>query len=194
MFLLILVFRTFVINYCLSLLVMKTIRTIFLLSFCSLFSFSNTIAQDRPEHELHAMMIYNFLKYIQWPGDKNSGDFVIGVLKDDDVFNTLNTWYGNKERGGKKFIIKSFNSAAEMSDCQLLYVGSGASNQFDEVLAKLGAGPTLTVSNRRGLGEKGSCINFKVLDGRLKFELNQAAMDKASLKTSSQLSAMAILI
>ena len=69
--------------------------------------------QDRPEHELHAMMIYNFLKYIQWPADKNSGEFVIGVLKDDDVFNTLNTWYGNKERGGKKFIIKKFESAAE---------------------------------------------------------------------------------
>ncbi|MEQ9169333.1 MAG: YfiR family protein [Fulvivirga sp.] len=173
---------------------MKTIRTIFLFSICAIFSFSNATAQDRPEHELHAMMIYNFLKYIQWPGDKNSGEFVIGVLKDDNVYNTLNTWYGNKERGGKKFIIKNYSSAAEISNCQLLYVGAGGSNQFDDVLAKLGSEATLTVSNRRGLGEKGSCINFKVLDGRLKFELNQAAMDKASLKTSSQLSAMAILI
>lgn len=173
---------------------MKTIRTIFLLSICTIFSVGNAAAQDRPEHELHSMMIYNFLKYIQWPGDKNSGEFVIGVLRDDNVYNTLNTWYGNKERGGKKFTIKSFNSAAEITECQLLYVGAGASNQFDDVLAKIGSSSTLTVSNRRGLGEKGSCINFKVLDGRLKFELNQAAMDKASLKTSSQLSAMAILI
>jgi hypothetical protein len=173
---------------------MKSIRFIFLLSLATML-FSNTVqSQDRAEHELHSMMIYNFLKYIQWPGDKNSGDFIIGVLKDDDVYNTLNTWYGNKERGGKKFIIKKFNSTSEITECQLLYVGGSASNQFDEVLAKIKSSPTLTVSNKRGLGEKGSCINFKILEGRLKFELNQSAMDKASLKTSSQLAAMAILI
>ncbi len=173
---------------------MKTIRTFLLFSICALMLNVPLKAQDRPEHELHAMMIYNFLKYIQWPGDKNSGDFIIGVLKDDNVYNTLNTWYGNKERGGKKFIIKNFNSAAEITECQLLYVGSSASNQFGDVLGKLGSNATLTVSNKRGLGEQGSCINFKVMDGRLKFELNQSAMDKASLKTSSQLTAMAILI
>ncbi|HNP20331.1 MAG TPA: YfiR family protein [Fulvivirga sp.] len=173
---------------------MKSIRISFLLVFSVLFINNTLHAQSRAEHELHSMMIYNFLKYIQWPGDKNSGDFVIGVLKDDDVYNTLNTWYGNKERGGKKFIIKKFNSASEVTDCQLLYVGASASNQFEEVLAKIQSNATLTVSNKRGLGEKGSCINFKVIDGRLKFELNQAAMDKAGLKTSSQLAAMAILI
>jgi hypothetical protein len=173
---------------------MKTIKIIFLLSLSTLLLNNTVQSQDRAEHELHSMMIYNFLKYIQWPGDKNSGEFIIGVLKDDDVYNTLHTWYDNKERGGKKFIIKKFNSAAEITECQLLYVGASASNQFDEVLGKLKSNATLTVSNKRGLGEKGSCINFKVMDGRLKFELNQSAMGKASLKTSSQLSAMAILL
>ncbi len=173
---------------------MKSIRIVLLVFAASMLFQAQTQAQNRPEHELHSMMIYNFLKYIQWPGDKNTGDFVIGVLKDDDVYNTLNTWYGNKERGGKKFIIKKFNSAAEVSGVQLLYVGTSASSQFEDVLGTLGSSATLTVSNKRGLGAKGSCINFKVLDGRLKFELNQAAMSNASLRTSSQLTAMAILI
>ncbi|WP_235689726.1 YfiR family protein [Fulvivirga lutea] len=173
---------------------MKLIKIIFLMAVCTMAFNTQVQSQNRPEHELHAMMIYNFLKYIQWPGDQNAGEFVIGVLKDDNVYNTLNTWYGNKERGGKKFIIKKFESASEVSGCQLLYVGDSGSNQFEDVLGKIGSSSTLTVTNRRGLGEKGSCINFKVLDGRLKFELNQAAMNKANLKTSSQLTAMAILI
>lgn len=173
---------------------MKTIRILVLMLVSTILTNTHSLAQDRPEHELHAMMIYNFLKYIQWPGDQNSGDFVIGVLRDDNVYNTLNTWYGNKERGGKKFIIKKFNSASEVSNCQLLYVGEAGSSQFDDVLGKLGSNATLTVTNRAGLGKKGSCINFRVLDGRLKFELNQSAMNNASLKTSSQLTAMAILI
>lgn len=173
---------------------MKAVRIIVIGLLASLTLSNQSFSQNRPEHELHAMMIYNFLKYIQWPGDKNTGDFVIGVLKDDNVYNTLNTWYGNKERGGKKFTIKKLSSPSEASSCQLVYVGSSGSNQFEDMLASLGTNPTLTVTNRRGLGEKGSCINFKVLDGRLKFELNQGAMDNAKLRTSSQLTAMAIMI
>ncbi|UII34839.1 YfiR family protein [Fulvivirga ulvae] len=155
---------------------------------------AGTYAQDRPEHELHSMMIYNFLKYVQWPGDQNSGDFVIGVMGDDNVFNTLNAWYGNKTRGDKTFTIKKFTSPSEISGCQLLYIGKSASNQFDEVQARVQDQSTLTVTDKNGLGAKGSCINFKVVDNRLKFELNQAAIQKSNLKISSQLTSMAILI
>lgn len=154
---------------------------------------SNGYAQ-RPEHELHSMMIYNFLKYIQWPGDQNSGEFVIGVLGDDEVYNTLNTWYGNKQKGDKKFIIKKFNSASEVGGCQLLYIGTSASNSFESLKGKLQNKSTLTITNKRGMAEKGSCINFRIVDNRLKFELNQAAMDNSNLKSSGQLAAMAILI
>lgn len=151
-------------------------------------------SQDRPTHELHSMMIYNFLKYVQWPGELNSGDFVIGVIGDDDVYNTLNTWYGNKNRGDKTLIVKKFNSIAEIGKCQLLYIGSGAERNFDEIHQKTQNEPTLTVTDKNGLGNKGSCINFRIVNNRLKFELNQAAVDSKNLKISSQLAAMAIMI
>ncbi|MBL6446475.1 YfiR family protein [Fulvivirga sp. 29W222] len=140
------------------------------------------------------MMIYNFLKYIQWPGEKNTGDFVIGVMGDDEVFKTLNTWYGNKTRGDKTFTIKKLNSPSEISGCQLLYIGASASNQFDEIRTKVENQSVLTITNKSGLGAKGSCINFKVVDNRLKFELNQSAIEKSNLKISGQLTSMAILI
>lgn len=34
------------------------------------------------------------------------------------------------------------------------------------------------------LGKKGSCINFKVVEGKLKFELNQATFNASNLKVS----------
>ncbi|MBS1559666.1 MAG: YfiR family protein, partial [Bacteroidetes bacterium] len=40
-------------------------------------------------------MIYNFLKYIQWPDDGGT-DFVVGVLGEDNVFNTLKSYYDGK--------------------------------------------------------------------------------------------------
>ncbi|MEM1408648.1 MAG: YfiR family protein [Bacteroidota bacterium] len=155
---------------------------------------SSAYTQDRPAHELHSMMIYNFLKYIEWPGDKNSGDFLVGVIGADDVYNTLNTWYGNKTRGNKNFIIKKALATDDLSGYQLVYIGKLRPEEFEVILNRVSSKPILTITAKKGFGKKGSCINFKVVDNRLKFELNETAIQKTTLKTSSQLAAMAIII
>ena len=151
-------------------------------------------AQNRPTYELHSMMIYNFLKYIQWPDDQAGGDFVITVLGDDDVYNTLNTWYGNKQKLNKKIIVKKAAAASEIGNSHLLYIGSKSSSSFEEAMSKVTNSATLVITDKKGLAEKGSCINFRVINDRLKFELNQSAVDKSNLKVSGQLTSMAILI
>jgi hypothetical protein len=140
------------------------------------------------------MMVYNFMKYIHWPPASAKGDFIIGVIGDTDVFDTLNKWYGTKSKGAQKISIKLFKSAAEMTDCHVLYVSKSKSATFNAVKAKVMGKSTLVITDKLGLGKKGSLINFKTVDNKLKFELNQAAVDKANLKVSSQLSGMAIVI
>ena len=151
-------------------------------------------SQDREKHELHSMMIYNFLKYIQWPASANSGQFVIGVIGDDEVYNTLNAWYGDKERMGRLLKVKKLSSSAEAKSCQLVYIGNAASGQFEEVQGVISKDPILLVTDKSGLGQKGSGINFRIVNNRLKFELNQDALNASNLKVSSQLTAMAIMI
>jgi len=155
---------------------------------------TSSFAQERERHELHSMMIYNFLKYIQWPESANSGQFVIGVIGDDDVYNTLKTWYGDRDRMGKTLRVKKLDSPSDAKDCQLVYIGSAASNEFDAIHGVVSNNPTLIITDKNGLGKKGSGINFKTVNNRLKFELNQNALDASKLKVSSQLTAMAIVI
>ena len=149
---------------------------------------------ERGQPEMHSMMIYNFLKYIQWPASANSGQFVIGVIGDDDVYNTLNAWYGDKERMGRLLRVKKLSNAAEAKDCQLVYIGNAASNQFEEIQGVISKNPVLLVTDKNGLGQKGSGINFRIVNNRLKFELNQDALNASNLKVSSQLASMAIMI
>jgi hypothetical protein len=52
----------------------------------------------------------------------------------------------------------------------------------------------MVVSESDGAGMKGSDINFVIKDGKLAFELNQAAVSKKSLKVSMELSRLAILL
>lgn len=172
---------------------MRAVRFSFLIGLLCFLALP-AIGQQRPTHELHSMMIYNFLKYIEWPGGKNTGEFVIGVIDDDQVYNTLNTWYGNKTRGNKTFKIVKASSSDDLTQYQLVYLGKGGSDSLDGVLSKVADQPVLTVTAKKGLAAKGSCINFRVIDNRLKFELNQSAISKTTLKASSQLAAMAIVI
>jgi YfiR/HmsC-like len=151
-------------------------------------------SQDRPMHEVHSMMVYNFTKYVQWPDHAGGGEFVIGVVGNTDIYNTLNGWYGGKPRGAKTYIIKKFNSAADVTECHVLYLDKSKSGEFDNVNDKLKGKGTLIITDKSGLGEQGSAINFKLVDNKLKFELNQKAIEASNLKVSGALSSMAILI
>jgi hypothetical protein len=170
---------------------MKTVLTIV----CLLVATAGTIcAQERPTHEIHAAMVYNFIKYVQWPDEAETGEFVVGVIGDDNVFNTLKQWYDGKPKGSKKYVIKKLASSAEANNCQVVYLGKSKSKEFENIKASTTGKSVLTVTDGNGLGQKGSCINFKVIDGKLKFELNQGVVSGSNLKISSQLSSMAILI
>lgn len=151
-------------------------------------------AQERATHEVHAAMLYNFIKYVQWPNEAEGGEFVVGVMGEDDVYNTLKTWYDGKPKGSKKYVIKKLASAGEASSCQVVYLGKGKSKEFENIKNSISGKSVLTVTDGNGLGQKGSAINFKVVDGKLKFELNQATVTSANLKVAGALTSMAIII
>jgi hypothetical protein len=155
---------------------------------------SSAFAQERPLHEVYSMMVFNFVRYVQWPDHTTSGEFVIGVVGNGDVYNTLNTWYGGKPRGTKTYVIKKFASANDVTDCHVVFIDKSKSGEFEDINNKVKGKGTLVITDKNGLGEKGSAINFKTVDNKLKFELNQKALDASNLKVSGALSSMAILI
>ncbi len=170
---------------------MKKITIVVLI--CGLFSINLQAQTEKPMHEIHAAMIYNFLKYIQWPDDGGT-EFVVGVLGEDNVFNTLKSYYDGKPKGSKKYAIKKLSDISEASTCAVVYIGKNRSKDFENVKNAISGKSILTITDSFNLGKKGSCINFKVIDEKLKFEINQASMSSANLKVVGQLASMAILI
>jgi hypothetical protein len=169
---------------------MKTIKA---LAVAALLFSGNLFAQERPLHEVYSMMVFNFTRYVQWP-EGESKEFVIGVLGNNDMYTTLNTWYGGKPRGNKTFVVKKFNSAADVTDCDVLFIDKMKIYEFESATNKVKGKSTLVITDKSGLGERGSSINFKTVDNKLKFELNQKAIEASNLKVSGSLSSMAILI
>jgi hypothetical protein len=174
---------------------MKRALQIILLTTVIAFVFqTNEVKAQRPTYQLHSMLIFNFIKYIEWPAEAKSGDFIIAVYGDDDVYDELNKLYGGKSVKGQSVKVLNINKLDQLKQAHLIYLADNKSSDFDEVLSVALGKATLLITDRNGLGEKGANINFKTVGGKLKFEINEAAFSKNSLKVSSQLVSMAIVI
>jgi hypothetical protein len=174
---------------------MKFTYKIFIIAFFVLIGFNSYDANaQRPMHEIHSMLIFNFIKYIEWPDDAKSGDFIIAVYGDDDVYNQLSKLYGQRKVKGQNAEIINVSDVSTLNDAHIIYLASNKSRDFDEILAKYDTKPTLIITDKTGLGKKGSSINFREVGGKLKFEINQATFDNSNLKVSSQLVNMGITI
>ncbi len=150
--------------------------------------------EARPASDVYSMMVFNFIKYIQWPDGDREGEFTIGVIGHNETFNSLNSLYGGKTKGAKTFVIKRFSNASEISDCHVLFIDNSKSSEFEKASNALRGKSSLIITDHKGYAEKGSAINFKTVDNKLRFEINQQTINASRLKISSTLTSMAILI
>jgi len=145
-------------------------------------------------YQLHAVYMYQFIKYIKWPESQSGGDFVIGVLGDSPAVEYLDKMAKTKKAGSRNIVLKTFDNLADVTKTDMLFVHEGAVNELAGVIDKIGGQSTLLVTEKEGFGLEGSNINFVVRQGRLVFELNQDAMERESLKVSAELAKLAIVL
>lgn len=145
-------------------------------------------------YQLHSVYIYSFIRYIQWPETKTSEKFVIGVMGDSPLMSHLQGMAETKKAGARDIIIRRFESAKDVSGCNILFISKELGAQLPELIKRVGKTGTLLITEEEGLAHQGSNINFVTRSGKLTFELNKAAMERAALKVSSELARLAIII
>lgn len=172
---------------------MKRISKVLIVIALMAFGFTLKSA-ERPMHEIHSMLMFNFIKFVEWPADTQAGEFVIAVVGDDEVASTIETFYSKRTVRGQSVKVVNVNDVSEVGSAHVLYLSSTKSKGFDEAKKKFTGKSTLLITDKSGLGKKGSCINFQETNGKLKFEINKASISENNLKISRQLSTMGILI
>ena len=145
-------------------------------------------------YKLHSVYIYGFTRYVIWPEEFNKDDFEIVVLGETPLTEELKLLSASKKVGDRPIKITQINSPSEIKKCNILFISAARSADLGGVISKVNNQPILIITEEAGLGAKGSHINFIMKEGKLAFELNQAATAKHNLKISNTLSGMAILI
>jgi hypothetical protein len=154
-----------------------------------LFSFVQGQVQN---YQLHSVFIYSFTKYVQWPPEKSSGDFIIGVLGDSPIMANLEKMAETRKAGTRDIVIKKMPNISNITACHILFVPDNQRGLVSEVTAKTKSFSTLVVTESDGAIANGSGINFLVRDGKLGFEMNQKAMNDRNLKPANELTRLAI--
>ncbi|HEY6159823.1 MAG TPA: YfiR family protein [Bacteroidia bacterium] len=144
--------------------------------------------------KIKATFLYNFTKYIEWPEDYKQGNFVIGVMGNNTLYNDLNTFFSTKTLGTQKYEVKLFAKASDITRCHMIFIPADYTGSVNEVIAKVKGKSTLVVTDKAGMAKQGAAINFVSIDNKQKFELNKTNVEKSDLKVSSSLISLAIVV
>ena len=148
-----------------------------------------------PEYEVKAAFLFRFAQFVEWPPTtfKESGEpFTYCTIGDDPFRGALERTLDGKTIAQRALRVEHLNATGKIGECQVLFIGgSGDKKQVDQTLASAGTLPILTVGEADQFAKNGGAIGFCTEANKIRFEVNLDAADKAGLKISAKLLALA---
>lgn len=145
------------------------------------------------ESELKAAYLYNFARYVTWPGAafaSPADPIRICVVDDASFLEVLTAAVAGKRIGDRPVAPEARASADEAGDCHIAYLPSGGAGSVSSLASR----SVFTVSGERGFARHGGIANFVTVDHRIRFEINAHAAERAGLQVSSRLLRLAQLV
>ena len=147
-------------------------------------------AQDVPqEYQIKAAYLYNFLKYVEWPKPLNR-TFLICVAGQNPFGTVLDGLTKNERVRGN--LVKTDIILAPEPGCDVIF--TPRTSNISAYLSAAGGMPILTVGETPNYIERGGIVNFFLEDGKVRFEINRNAAERAGLRISSRLLHLARIV
>lgn len=143
--------------------------------------------------KVQAGFIYNFTNYLDWQQDDLGEIFLIGVFGNTNTTDALHLLEGKRTIKNRPVAIKTYSSVGEIGKCNVLYLPKDRAGQLDLVIAKIGSNSTIIISEKEGLAALGAGISFKMVDGKIAFDINQEAIKQQRITVNAKLVALATI-
>ncbi len=144
------------------------------------------------EDKFKALFMYNFTKYLQWPADKEQGDFVIGVFGASPIIEELDVISQKRKVGNRNLTVKTIDSIDEIKKCNIVYFPENKSSKAIELYPQCSNSGVVLITDKPGLGEKVAGINYILKDGKQQFEINKTHLEMQGVKVNSALLTLGI--
>lgn len=142
------------------------------------------------EYEVKAAFLYNFAKFVEWPGNafgSPTDPLVLCVYGDDPFGESLDAVIQGERVGGRRLVVHRTREIPQLRGCHVVFLSQRARERYPEVLGSLRGRSVLTVGEGDGFLTDGGMIRFVLEQNRVRFEINLDAAERNRLKLSSQL-------
>ncbi|MEO0404102.1 MAG: YfiR family protein [Bacteroidota bacterium] len=151
----------------------------------------NTVASFK------AAFLFQFAVSNNWEDNGGQAEFTIGVVGEESVFNELIDKYATKPVGSQSLALRLLENEKDLEGIQMLYISNAFFREYglDEVkkwINAVGEEPILIVTDQPDGLTIGSAINFKVVDSRIRYEVNAAQAKKYGVTLGSKIISWAI--
>ena len=164
---------------------------------CSVLTYAAPAAEPIvDEYQVKAAFLFNFAKFVEWPNEAFSdpnAPLVITVFGEDPFNGSLEAVKG-KLVNNRKLTIRRVKDIQEIGKSNVLFVSPSARKELARILEALQGQNVLTVGEDGAFTQYGGIINFVKEDNRVRFEVNVTAAERAGLKISSRLLALARIV
>jgi hypothetical protein len=142
-----------------------------------------------------AAFLYRFLEYVDWPVDaQGEGPLTIAVLGEESLTAELQRNVRGRTAHGREIRVLNVSSVTDGLDANVLFVSAQWKKKLTGLAGEHERDPVLVVTEGDGALERGSVINFVVVDGNVRFEVSLPAAEQRGLKLSSRLLGVALRI
>ena len=143
------------------------------------------------EESFIAISMYNFTRYVDWPLDDASSDFIIDIIGHKSVYEKLKEMTNDRKVGNRRMVVRYLDGVSSITKSDMLFLGFWQSKDMAKALAKMGNAHTLIIAEKDGMIDAGAGINFVIRNNTIKFELKRNNILKYGLKVTEELSSLA---
>jgi len=151
-------------------------------------------ASPSKEYPLKAAFLFNFTKFVEWSPESLGGPdgaIVIGVLGASPLLGELEAAVRDRKVNGRAILVRRIPNLGGAKSVHLLFVSASEDARLGELQGELRGANVLTVGESEHFAKSGGIITFLIDGDKVRFDINVAAADKASVKISAQLQKLA---
>jgi hypothetical protein len=152
--------------------------------------------QTLPLIRLKAAVLSKLPQFIEWPGGaleaRATLDLCVG--SPDPFGEELQALVADQTVSGRPLVIRRVEHEEDVDGCHILYLPAGSARSAHPLLHRAQSRPILTVGDDLQFLDQGGIVGLRVVEGRVRFDINAAVAHQVGLRISSQLLRLALSV
>jgi hypothetical protein len=144
--------------------------------------------------EISAAFIFNFAKFTEWPPEEFpnvTSPITVCFLGADQIRAAFQGITNGKDVNGHPVLVRDVKNGPEVLGCRVAYLDSPNNTLMAAALLNARIGSSLAVGASNDFLAQGGMIRLLVENNRMRFDVNVGAANRAKVRLSSKLLALA---